>query len=416
MVSRSGCALFFLLACTGATLLRAQENGTLHLVVKDPSGAAVQASGALRNLDNGVERAFQTNSLGSADFTNLHYGRYQIRISKGGFSPQAVAVDVPSATPVERTIILTLSSQATSVNVVSVAPLPGTMTLKDDVAMNVQTASGKDIDNSGALDLSDFMNRSLGGVYVNNNQENPFQPDLNYRGYTASPLLGTPEGMSVYVDGVRQNQPFGDVVAWDLIPKIAIEEMALVPGSDPVFGLNTLGAAVTVRTKDGRSAPGTSLSVDGGSFGRRSGTIEHGGSNSKGLNWYFAGNWYREDGWRLVLAVRGPADLRQSRLRRRKDKHFARVLIRGQLPHGKWVHGYALPRQELPRGEHNSRYHLEPFARAHTQREPQREQPFHALRRGLCALRPCRYHQRRSQQRFVHRIALQFERRGHCRD
>ena len=71
------------------------------------------------------------------------------------------------------------------------------------------------------------------------------------------------------MDGVRQNQPFGDVVAWDLIPKIAIEDMALVPGSDPVFGLNTLGAAVTVRTKDGRTAPGTSLSIDGGSFGRR---------------------------------------------------------------------------------------------------------------------------------------------------
>ncbi len=113
--------------------------------------------------------------------------------------------------------------------------------------------------------------------------------------------------MSVYVDGVRQNQPFGDVVAWDLIPKIAIEDMALVPGSNPVFGLNTLGAAVTIRTKDGRSAPGTSLSVDGGSFGRRSGTIEHGGSNSKGLNWYLAGNWFREDGWRLY----SPSQVRQ---------------------------------------------------------------------------------------------------------
>jgi hypothetical protein len=56
-------------------------------------------------------------------------------------------------------------------------------------------------------------------------QENPFQPDVNYRGYTASPLLGTPEGISVYVDGVRQNQPFGDVVSWDLIPKDAISEM-----------------------------------------------------------------------------------------------------------------------------------------------------------------------------------------------
>ncbi len=305
--SRLAGAVFTLLASVGGPLLWAQENGTIHLAVKDPSGAAVEASGNLRNLNTRKEQSFQANAQGNFDFTNLRYGRYQIRIAKDGFATQIVQVDVRSATPVEQTVTLTLSSQATTLNVISVAPLPGTITSKDDVAINVQTASAKDIANSGALDLSDFMNRNLGGVYVNNNQENPFQPDLNYRGYTASPLLGTPEGMSVYVDGVRQNQPFGDVVAWDLIPKIAIEDMALVPGSNPVFGLNTLGAAVTIRTKDGRSAPGTSLSVDGGSFGRRSGAIEHGGSNSKGLNWYLAGNWFREDGWRLY----SPSQVRQ---------------------------------------------------------------------------------------------------------
>ncbi len=66
------------------------------------------------------------------------------------------------------------------------------------------------------------MNRILGSVYVNEIQGNPFQPDVNYRGYTASPLLGTPQGLSVYMDGVRLNQPFGDVVSWDLIPRVAI--------------------------------------------------------------------------------------------------------------------------------------------------------------------------------------------------
>ena len=71
---------------------------------------------------------------------------------------------------------------------------------------------------SGALDLSDFLNRRLNGVHVNEVQGNPFQPDVNYRGYTASPLLGTPQGLSVYMDGVRLNQPFGEVVSWDLIP------------------------------------------------------------------------------------------------------------------------------------------------------------------------------------------------------
>ena len=113
----------------------------------------------------------------------------------------------------------------------------------------------RDIQNSSALDLADFMNRRLNGVYVNEMQDNPFQPDVNYRGYTASPLLGTPEGLSVYVDGVRQNQPFGDVVSWDLIERNAVSEMTLMPGSNPVFGLNTLGGSISVTTKDGVSIP-----------------------------------------------------------------------------------------------------------------------------------------------------------------
>ena len=83
-------------------------------------------------------------------------------------------------------------------------------------------------------------------VYVNEMQGNPFQPDVNYRGYTASPLLGTPQGLSVFMDGVRMNQAFGDVVSWDLIPKIAIKSVTLVPGSNPLFGLNTLGGALSI--------------------------------------------------------------------------------------------------------------------------------------------------------------------------
>ena len=94
-------------------------------------------------------------------------------------------------------------------------------------------------------------------MYVNEIQGNPFQPDVNYRGYTASPLLGTPQGVSVYMDGVRLNQPFGDVVSWDLIPRLAIASTDLMPGSNPLFGLNTLGGALSIQTKDGRSHPGT---------------------------------------------------------------------------------------------------------------------------------------------------------------
>ena len=115
------------------------------------------------------------------------------------------------------------------------------------VAAPIQTATAEQIDRSNALDLSSFLNRSFDGVYINDLQNNPLQPDINYRGFTASPLLGTAQGLSLYMDGVRLNQPFGDVVSWDLIPRIAISSVTLVPSSNPLFGLNSLGGALSLQ-------------------------------------------------------------------------------------------------------------------------------------------------------------------------
>jgi outer membrane receptor protein involved in Fe transport len=162
----------------------------------------------------------------------------------------------------------------------------------------LQTADAEAIARTSALDLSAYLSRALGGVYVNDVQNNPLQPDVNYRGFTASPLLGTAQGLSVYLDGVRLNQSFGDVVSWDLIPRAAIRDLALVPGSNPLFGLNTLGGALAIRTKDGRVAPGAALQAAGGSWGRWQLEGETGGSNDAGFDWYMTANRFREDGWR----------------------------------------------------------------------------------------------------------------------
>ena len=182
--------------------------------------------------------------------------------------------------------------------IVATTPLPGIGLPREQIAGAVQTASARDIERSGALDLSDFLNRSLASVHVNETQGNPLMMDVSYRGYTASPLLGTPQGLSVYMDGVRMNQPFGDVVLWDLIPKAAIASVSLMSGSNPLFGLNTLGGALSIRTRDGQNDAGTALEVSAGSFGRRSLSVEHGASNDRGLDWFLTANAFRESGWR----------------------------------------------------------------------------------------------------------------------
>jgi len=118
------------------------------------------------------------------------------------------------------------------------------------------------------LNLADYLNNHFSGVSISESQDNPFQPDINYHGFTASPLLGTPEGLSVYVDGVRVNESFGDTVNWDLIPEQAISTVTLMSGSNPVFGLNTLGGSLSVQTKSGHDNPGTEIEGYGGSLPR----------------------------------------------------------------------------------------------------------------------------------------------------
>jgi len=193
-----------------------------------------------------------------------------------------------------------------TVEVVGTTPLPGLGTPIDQVPSNVQTATGEEIEVQNSTNLGTYLEQNLGSVSVNHGQNNPFQPDVSFRGLAASPLLGTPQGLSVFMDGVRINEPFGDTVNWDLIPQNAISTINLIPGSNPVFGLNTLGGALSINTKSGFQYPGGSLTAYGGSWGRVSGEFEYGGHGEKN-DWYVAGTVFDEDGWR----DHSPSEVRQ---------------------------------------------------------------------------------------------------------
>jgi outer membrane receptor protein involved in Fe transport len=197
--------------------------------------------------------------------------------------------------------------QTEEIEVISTTPLQGIGLSKEVVPANIQTIKGEEIQKQNNLTIADFLSTGIEGVNVNEVQNNPYQPNVNYRGFTASPLLGTPQGLSVFVDGVRVNEPFGDVVNWDLIPLNAISGMSLIPGSNPVFGLNTLGGALSIQTKSGRTDPGGAIEVQGGSWGRMSTAAEFGGVAENGVDFFIAGNLFHEQGWRDF----SPSDVRQ---------------------------------------------------------------------------------------------------------
>jgi outer membrane receptor protein involved in Fe transport len=189
--------------------------------------------------------------------------------------------------------------ELSKIEVVGTTPLPSIGTPINQVPSNVQTGSSKSIDQQQSLDLSEYLDNNLGSVNTSNSVANPYQADVQFRGFTASPLLGTPQGLSVYMDGVRVNEPFGDIVNWDLIPANAISNINLIPGSNPLFGLNTLGGALAIHTKSGAEFPGVKATVYGGSWARRAFEFEAGGENKeKNIDYFVAGNFFKENGWR----------------------------------------------------------------------------------------------------------------------
>ena len=180
--------------------------------------------------------------------------------------------------------------------VVVVAPY-GTAIDPALVPANVQRALTEQLQRSQSFDLTDFLNRQFSSVSINHAQNNPLQPDFNFRGFTASPLLGLPQGLAVYQNGVRINDPFGDTVNWDLIPMSAIDSVQLLAGAQPVFGLNTLGGALSMQMKNGFNYQGTQAELYDGSFGRLASSVQTGGNNGR---WGFYGDadYLQEDGWR----------------------------------------------------------------------------------------------------------------------
>ena len=147
-----------------------------------------------------------------------------------------------SSSPVWAQAQTKTETQLPQVDVVGTSPLPGIGIEKYKLPYDVQSVNEETIYNAQSMNITEFMSRNLLGVNVNEVQGSPFQADITYRGFRLSGILGSSQGLSVYMDGVRVNEPFGDIVNWDMLPEAAFANVTLVPGSNPVYGLNRDGA------------------------------------------------------------------------------------------------------------------------------------------------------------------------------
>lgn len=183
-----------------------------------------------------------------------------------------------------------------TIEVVGVSPVAGSEIDIDKVPSNVVTAGSAAFSHTKTSDLIQAMIQGIPFVASNDQSGNPFQINIDYRGFTASPVQGTPQGLAVYQNGVRINEAYGDVVNWDFIPEMAINRMTLMP-NNPLFGLNAIGGAISVDMKNGFNYHGEEVEVRGGSFGRVGAQAQAGVQNGN-YSAYVAADTIHDDGWR----------------------------------------------------------------------------------------------------------------------
>lgn len=196
-------------------------------------------------------------------------------------------------------VTLPRAAFAEMVDVVAVTPLRGTGISRDRVPATISVLGARELGARGTPSLADALHERFGSVTLEGTTTNLFQPTLGHRGFNASPLLGLAQGIAVYQNGVRINEPFGDTVQFDLMPQFAVAHVQLNAGANPVFGLNTLGSALILGLKNGFDHQGFSGEIVGGSFGRYATVAQYGAS--RGPWALFAGaSHFEEDGWRVA--------------------------------------------------------------------------------------------------------------------
>ncbi|MFI5012842.1 MAG: TonB-dependent receptor [Hyphomicrobiales bacterium] len=182
-----------------------------------------------------------------------------------------------------------------TIEVVATSPV-GADIAADKVPGAVRSLSAADLARTYSPTVADALSRQLSSVSENSVTGNAFQPNVNYRGFDASPVTGTPQGLAVYQSGVRINEAFGDTVNWDLIPSIAIDRTEIV-SNNPAFGLNALGGAILLTMKNGFTYQGGEANLQIGSYGRRLASFQF-GKQVGNFSLYVAGEGINDAGWR----------------------------------------------------------------------------------------------------------------------
>lgn len=188
---------------------------------------------------------------------------------------------------------------------IKMSPVSGSEIPLAKVPGGVSTVSSSEIARLHSDYVGDALAHYVPGIILSDRQGNAFQTNIDYRGFSSSPVDGVPQGLAVYQNGVRINEAFGDTVNYDFLPTVAINSMTVMSGN-PIFGLNALGGSLSIDMKDGFTFQGFEADARFGSYGRVQGSVQDG---IRIGNWatYIALEDIHDDGFRQF----GISDIRR---------------------------------------------------------------------------------------------------------
>ena len=320
-----------------ATHAQGQSSTLEGRITDEQAGALAGSTVTVESPLLATSRVAITGATGEYRLPDLPPGVYTVTIAIPGFRSQrheGVAMRAGSVRVLSATLELAPLSQR--VDVVGVAPTLSGGVPRNRLPAAVAVIDADDLALSGAVSIASLLNERLGAVSLSDTSGNPFQPTIRFRGFTASPLLGLPQGVAVFQNGARVNEPFGDTVQFDLIPQFAIEHIQVSAGTEPTYGLNALGGAMALRLKSGFDVDGFRGEFSGGSFERIIGTAEVGASAGP---WavYLGGTRFDETGWRTasdsgVTQAVGDVAYRASRVNAGVSFTYADTKLNGNGP------------------------------------------------------------------------------------
>lgn len=213
-----------------------------------------------------VAAALPSATLAQQSLPTIEVGGAPLRST-----PRAAPRPTPAQGPSRTTAARPASGPAAEPTPAQTSPV----VVKYAVPAATYTLSSKELQQTRQFNVGGALERQAPGVVINDAAGNPFQPQIDFRGFVASPISGTPQGLAVYQNGTRINEAWGDTVNWDLIPSIAMDRLTVVTGN-PLFGLNALGGAVTIDMKNGFTYQGFELDTRFGSWSRRQAAMQYG--------------------------------------------------------------------------------------------------------------------------------------------